>query len=76
MSAIAEIERTVLALPVEQRVSLVETILGSLPAADDEWSENEEMAEVERRERQIENGQTKPLNESEFWRSIEARRTR
>ena len=76
MSALAEIERTVLALPVEQRVSLVETILGSLPTADDEWSENEEMAEVERRERQFENGQAKPLNESEFWRSIEAGRTR
>ena len=76
MSAIAEIERTVLALPVEQRVSLVETILGSLPTADEEWSENEEMAEVERRERQIENGQAKPLSESEFWRSIEAGRTR
>jgi putative addiction module component (TIGR02574 family) len=74
MAAIEEIERTVLALPVEQRVLLAESILGSLPPVEEEWSEAEEMAEVERREQQIESGQVQPLNDAEFWRQVEAGR--
>jgi Putative addiction module component len=76
MSAIEEIERTVLALPLEQRVLLAESLLGSLPPVSEEWPEAEELAEAERRERQIESGQVQPLNESEFWRRVEANRKR
>ena len=76
MSAIEEIEKTVLALPVEQRVLLAESLLGSLPPVSEEWPEAEELAEAERRERQIESGQVQPLNESEFWRRVEANRKR
>jgi hypothetical protein len=32
----------------------------------------EEMAEVEKREREIENGQAKPLSDAEFWREVES----
>ena len=63
MSAIEELEKTVLALPVEQRVVLAESLLSSLPPADEVWSEAEELAEVERREREIESGQVHPLPE-------------
>jgi len=66
----------VLALPVEQRVTLAESLLSSLPQASEVWSEAEEMAEVERREREIECGQVQPLPESEFWRRVEAGRKR
>ena len=76
MSAIAEIEKTVLALPLEQRVLLAESLLGSLSPTAVEWSEAEEMAEVERREREIESGQVQPLNEAEFWKRVEAGRKR
>jgi putative addiction module component (TIGR02574 family) len=76
MSVIEEIEKKVLALPVEQRVMLAEALLGSLPPVEEVWSEAEEMAEVERREREIEGGQVHPVPEAEFWRRVEAGRKR
>lgn len=76
MSALAEIEKAVLALPVEQRVLLAESLLSSLPPLSEAWSEAEELAEVERRERQLESGQVQPLSEVEFWRRVEAGRKR
>ncbi len=76
MSAIEEIEKTVLALPVTQRVLLAESLLGSLPPLTEDWTEADEMAEVERREREIESGKVQPLPEAEFWRRVEAGRKR
>ena len=76
MSAIEELERTVLALPVEQRVVLTESLLDSLPPAGEDWSAAEELAEVERREREIESGQVKAIPEGEFWRRVESGRKR
>ena len=76
MSAIEEIEKTVLALPVEQRVHLAESLLDSFPPLGEVWSDEEDMAEVERREREIESGKVQPLAESEFWKRGEARRKR
>jgi putative addiction module component (TIGR02574 family) len=76
MSAIEAIEETVLALPVEQRVLLVESLLGSLPPVGETWSEAEELAEVERRDREIESGQIQPLPEAEFWTRVETGRKR
>ena len=54
MSAIEEIQKKVLALPIDQRVFLAVSLLESLPLAGDERTESEELAEVERREMQIE----------------------
>ena len=71
MSAIEEMEKRVLALPLEQRVFLAESLLGSLPPIGKEMTEAEEMAEVERREMEIESGQVQPLSEAEFWKSVE-----
>jgi hypothetical protein len=76
MAAIEEIQKTVLALPVEQRVLLAETLLSSLPPVDVEWSQAEELAEVDRRDREIESGQVQPLNDAEFWQRVEAGRKR
>ena len=72
MSKVEELEKTVLALPLEQRVFLTESLLGSLPPERIELTAAEEMAEVERREREIESGLVQPLSEVEFWRSVEA----
>lgn len=76
MSAIKNIEEAVLALPVEQRAQLAESLLESLPPAGDPSSEAEDMAEAERRERQIERGEVQPVSENEFWQRVEARRKR
>jgi hypothetical protein len=70
MSAIEEMEKRVLALPVKQRALLAESLLSSLPPMGEEISEAEELAEAQRREREIESGQVRPLSESEFWKSI------
>jgi len=72
MSAIEEIEKRVLALPLDQRVFLAESLLESLVTAGAEKTEAEEMVEVERREKEIETGRIQPVNEAEFWREVEA----
>jgi hypothetical protein len=64
------------ALPVEQRVLLAESLLGSLPPVGQEWSEAEDLAEAGRREREIESGAVPPLDQAEFWRRVEAGRKR
>lgn len=76
MSALVEIEKTVLALPVEQRALLAESLLRSLPPLTEEWSEAQELAEAERRDHEIESGRVQPLSEAEFWRRVEAGRNR
>ena len=72
MVAIEEIEQKLLALPLKQRVFLAESLLASVPPVDQESSEAEEMAEVERREREIETGQVQALTDAEFWRAVES----
>ena len=74
--AIKEIEKTLLELPPEQRALLAESLLESLPPLDDEWPEDKEIAEAERRERQIQQGEVQPVPESEFWKRVEAVRKR
>jgi hypothetical protein len=74
MTAVEEIKKQALALGIEARVHLVESLLSSLPSPAEEWSEVEELAEAERREREIETGQVQALHDGEFWERIEARR--
>ena len=76
MSAIKEIEQTVLALPLKERVQLAESLLESLPPIGNTLSEAEELAEAERRENEIASGKVQPIPESEFWKKVEARRKR
>ncbi len=76
MSAIAEIEKAVPDLPLEQDVLPDESLLGWLPPLGEIWSEAEEMAEMERREREIESGHVQILPEAEFWRRVQGRRNR
>ena len=72
MVAIKEIEQRLLALPLKHRVFLAESLLASVPGATQDMTEAEEMAEVERREREIETGQVRPLSDVEFWQQVEA----
>ena len=74
MPAVEKIEKRVLALPLAQRVFLAETLLGSLPPVTEEMTETEEMAEVERRETEIESGKVRSLSDAEFWRGVETDR--
>ena len=72
MVAIEEIEQKLLALPLKQRVFLAESLLASVSPVEEGTSEAEEMAEVERREREIETGQIQALTDAEFWAEVEA----
>jgi putative addiction module component (TIGR02574 family) len=74
MTAVDEIKKQALALGVKERVSLAESLLGSLPPVAEEWSEADELAEAERREREIETGQVQALHDGEFWQRVEAPR--
>lgn len=74
MTAVEEIKKHALALGVKERVQLAESLLSSLPAVSDEWSEAEELAEAERRDHEIETGQIQALHDGEFWQRVEARR--
>ena len=76
MSAIGEIEKTLLALPVEQRVALAESLLDSLPTSGRDWTEEEELIEAKQRESEIQSGQTRPLSEAELWNRVESNRKR
>ena len=71
MAGIEEIERKLLAFPLNQRVFLAESLLASVPSVEQEMAEAEEMAEVERRQRQLQTGQVRALTEAEFWREVE-----
>jgi hypothetical protein len=72
MSGIEEIEKRALALPLEQRVLLAESLLESVPPIVEEMTESQEMEEVERREMEIESGKTLPLTEDKFWHKVQA----
>ena len=72
MVGIEEIEQRLLALPLKQRVFLAESLLASVPLADEEMTQTEEMNEVERREKEIESGRVRSLTDDEFWREVEA----
>lgn len=71
MVAIEEIEQRLLALLLKHRVFLAESLLASVPGTAEEMTEAEEMAEAERREKQIETGQVRPLTDAEFWQQVE-----
>jgi len=70
--AIEEIERKLLALPLKDRVFLAESLLASVPGPDQAMTKEQEMAEVQRREKEIETGQVRALTDAEFWREVEA----
>ena len=72
MIAIVEIEQKLLALPLKHRVFLAESLIASVPPVDEEMTEAEEIAEVERREREIETGRVRTLADAEFWAEVEA----
>jgi putative addiction module component (TIGR02574 family) len=76
VKGLAEIGKAVLALPIEQRILLAESLLNSLPPEADEMSEAAEIEEAERRDREIETGQAKPLTDEEFHRRIQSARKR
>jgi hypothetical protein len=72
MVAIEDIEQKLLALPLKQRVYLAESLLASVSPVDKEMTEAEEIAKVERREKEVETGQVRALSDAEFWREVEA----
>jgi hypothetical protein len=76
MTAMEELQKTVLSLPVEQRALLAESLLVSIPPVEEAWTESEELAEVERRQKELDSGQVKAIDEKEFWDRVQASRRR
>jgi hypothetical protein len=74
MKAFDEIQKTVLSLALEQRVSLAESLLASLPSSGDELSDSEEFDLAELRDREIVRGKVKPLTAEEFVRRAQSKR--
>ncbi len=72
MVPIEEIERKLLALPLRHRVFLADSLLASVLPAAPEMTQEEELAEAERREREIATRQVRALRDAEFWRQVEA----
>ena len=70
MTEVAEIERAALQLPLGQRLSLAQSLLDSLPLASEDVSEEAELAEAERRDREIESGQARAISEAELWQRV------
>jgi putative addiction module component (TIGR02574 family) len=69
---LAEIEQEALALPDRERASLAARLLDTLPAPDTEVSN----AEVDRREQELESGQTTAISHEEFVRRVRHERGR
>lgn len=76
MSASEDLAKTLLALPVQQRVQLAESLLASLPVEGELYAETEELSEEDRRAEQMETGQVQPLTDGQFWEQVEAARRR
>ena len=74
MTAVEEIQKHALNLTPRERALLAESLLSSLPPISVDWTESEELAEAERRESEIENGQVQALHDGEFWQRVEANR--
>jgi hypothetical protein len=43
-----------------------------MPLGEKEMTEEDEMAEVRRREKELQDGKTAPLADAEFWRQVDA----
>jgi len=74
MTSVEEIKRQALALGLKEPVQLAESLLSSLPPTAGEWSEVEDLAEAERRDREVETGQAQALHDGDFRRRVEVRR--
>ena len=70
MSTVNEVEIAALQLSEKDRWHLASRILGSLPPPPDAHGPDLILAEAQRRDAELENGTTKPLSESEFWRGV------
>jgi hypothetical protein len=68
--SLKEIERQAVALPQQERVSLIETLLQTRPAPGQDLSDEG----VLERDREIENGSVQEISHEEFVRRVEKAR--
>jgi hypothetical protein len=67
---VEEIEHEALALPEQDRVSLLSKLLATLPAADSQIADEV----VEQRERDLDSGKVSAISQAEFVRRVQANR--
>jgi len=67
MRKLEEIEAAILGLSEQDRLHLADKILRSLPRPPGAMGSEEILAEVIRRDEELESGMLKPLSEEAFW---------
>ncbi len=72
--SVAEIQQSVSRLTERERAHLAAWLLDSLPAASHEDAITESLDEAERRRKEIDSGEVKPVTEKDFWSAIERER--
>jgi len=70
MRTLEEIEAAILGLPEQGRLHLADEILGGLPQPPGALGSEEILAEVIRRDEELESGMLKPLSEEAFWAGV------
>lgn len=70
MTKLAEIEAAALRLSDSDRLVLADRLLGTLPPPPAVWEPDEILAEVLRRDGEMEAGRVRPLSEDEFWAGV------
>jgi putative addiction module component (TIGR02574 family) len=70
MSTLQEIEAAILGLSEQDRLRLADRILRSLPKPPGAMVSEEILAEVIRRDQELESGVLEPLTEEAFWTGV------
>jgi putative addiction module component (TIGR02574 family) len=68
--SLAEIQKSVSALPEKERAKLAGWLLDSLPPSSSDDVGNESLEEADRRRQELDSGHISPLSEAEFREDI------
>ncbi len=74
--SVSEIQQSVFDLSEKERAELAVWLLALLPPASSDDAAEESLAEAERRRKELDSGEVKPLTAQEFWSGIERERSR
>ena len=76
MTSFDKLQKEALALSLQQRAMLAESLLKSLPPPDSLSADSDELEEEHRRNDEIESGQVQPISQTELFEHVRAKRRR
>jgi putative addiction module component (TIGR02574 family) len=74
VTAFEKLQKDVLALSLQQRAVLAESLLKSLPPPDSLSVDSDELEEEQRRNDEIESGAAKPISKAELFEHVRSKR--